>query len=249
MNLLEQIATAALLLIVLPACSQAEDSTSAFTSQSATESAQSVAAAPGSVIELPEESAVIGLVGSAVLDFPGDGSDAPVAVADRILDGFQAGPGRLRFNDGSVIHWGFKHEEANLQSIAVRDAQGRLRLLGAVSNLGRLTSNRARPLVTLGQYQQYRRAAMLEDASVTLFVADAADLDLYFPVVKRWLQADLMGFNADCSDAKLTMTCELSAKIEPGVVAYVSNGDSAVLTQAPVPNVPAAAVPMKHFKN
>lgn len=247
MNPLQQIAAAALLLVVLPACSQAVGS--APTATPAPDLAKPGAASGGSVNELPDESAVIGLVRSAVLDFPGDGNDAAVAVADRILDGFQAGPGHLRLDDGSVIHWGFKYEEANLQSIAVQDARGRLRLVGAVSNLGQLTSDPASPLETLGQYEQYRRAAMLEDASVTLFVADAADLELYLPVVKRWLQADLMGFNADCSDAKLTKACKLAAKIEPGVVAYVSNGDAAALTQTPLPNVPAEAVPLVHFKN
>lgn len=200
-------------------------------------------------MKVPEEADVAALVGQATFDFPGDGHRAPVRVSDRILDGFQAGPAHLRLDDGSVIHWGFKHEEANLQSIAVHDAQGHLRLLGAVSNLGQLNNNPATPIATIGQYEQYRRAAMLEQASVTLFVADAADLDRFLPVVKRWLQADMMGLNADCNDAQLRKACELAAKIEPGVVAYVSNGNAATLTQASLPNVPAAAVPLERFEH
>lgn len=89
---------------------------------------------------------------------------------------------------------------------------------------------------------------MLEQASVTLFVADAADLDRFLPGVKRWLQADLMGFNADCNDANRQKACELAAKIAPGVVAYVSNGNAGTLTQAALPNVPAAAVSLERFK-
>lgn len=119
----------AFLVLFLPACGHTTDF-------SVPPSARLAMPSDKADMKVPEEADVAALVGQATFDFPDDGDRGPARVSERILDGFQAGPAHLRLDDGSVIHWGFKHEEANLQSIAVHDAQGHLRLLGAVSNLG-----------------------------------------------------------------------------------------------------------------
>lgn len=88
---------------------------------------------------------------------------------------------------------------------------------------------------------------MLDAASVTLFVGDAADLVQYLPVVKRWLQADLLGFNADCDDAALVQACELATRIEPTLTAYVTNTSAAAAAAISVPDLAAAPIPIDQF--
>lgn len=204
------------------------------------------ASVPASQAErTPDDSAIEAFAGKAAARFPG--ADAAEAVADRILDGFQAGPSRLAVGDGTVIYWGFKFQEANLQSVAIYDAGGHPRLLAAVDDVVRLVAGgRQAPL---GSMDQYLKA--LQDSGstpmISVFVRNAQDLNVYLPYLKRWLQADLLGFNVHCDKADRAPACTLAARIELPIQAYALSPDSEKTRALPVPQVAAAPVPLESF--
>lgn len=192
----------------------------------------------------PDDSAIEAFAGKAAAQFPG--ADAAEAVADRILDGFQAGPSRLDTGDGTVIYWGFKFQEANLQSIAIYDAGGHPRLLAAVDDMVRLVGGRHAPLNSMEAYLK----AVQDSGStpmISVFVRNAQDLNVYLPYLKRWLQADLFGFNVHCDKADMAPACALAARIELPIQAYALSPDSDKTSALPVPQVAAAPVPLESF--
>ncbi len=204
----------------------------------------SAPAQAGQAERTPDDSAIEAFAGKASVQFPGE--DAAEAVADRILDGFQAGPSRLAVGDGTVIYWGYEFQEANLQSVAIYDADGHPRLLAAVDNVVRLVGGRHASLNSMDQYLK----AMQDSGSmpmISVFVRNAQDLDVYLPYLKRWLQADLLGFNVHCDRAGMAPACALAARIELPIQAYALSPDSDKTRALPVPQVAAAPVPLESF--
>lgn len=192
----------------------------------------------------PDDSAIEAFAGKAAAQF--SGAAAAEAVADRILDGFQAGPSRLAVGDGTVIYWGFKFQEANLQSVAIYDADGHPRLLAAVDDVVRLVGGRQAPLNSMEAYLK----AVQDSGStpmISVFVRNAQDLNVYLPYLKRWLQADLLGFNVHCDKADMAPACALAARIELPIQAYALSPDSDKTRALPVPQVAAAPVPLESF--
>lgn len=195
----------------------------------------------------PDDKAVDVLVGEAKFEFVGD---YDTSVSDRIMDGFQAAPRSLRADEDTTIYWGFKYQEATIESIAIADATGRIRLVGAVSNIVSLT--RYSGLISTDEeYQKEIKAAMVNPASLILFVGDDRDLASYLPLVKRWLQADLLGMNVDCDSEKTMAACKFAEDIQVSVTAYQIAGSGKEANQLhmlSVPSLPAASVPIKWFK-
>jgi hypothetical protein len=204
----------------------------------------SVSAQANQAERTPDDSAIEAFAGKASAHFPGE--DASEAVSDRILDGFQAGPSRLAVGDGPVIYWGFKFQEANLQSVAVYDADGHPRLLAAVDNVVRLVGGRHAPL---GSMDQYLKAVKDSGSTpvVSVFVRNAKDLDVYLPYLKRWLQANLLGFNVHCDKTDMAQACALASRIELPIQAYALSPDSDKTSALPVPQAAAASVPLESF--
>lgn len=81
---------------------------------------------------------------------------------------------------------------------------------------------------------------------VTIFVYDESDLKAYLPLLKRWLQANLMGFNTDGSKPDLAGACRLAEQIAIPIKVYVIAADGS-LRSIKAPDVKAASVPLKSF--
>ena len=193
---------------------------------------------------VPDDTAIEAFTGDVALAFPGEDKDA-VPVSDRILDGFQAGPTHLALADGDVIYWGFKFQEANLQSVAIYDAKGHPRLLAAVDNIVRVVGGSA-PLGTMEQYQHALKDSGVTPA-VSVFVREPGDLVTYLPYLKRWLQADLLGFNVHCDKPGMADACKLANQIAVPIQAYALMPKSGAPHMLQVPKTAAASVPLGSF--
>lgn len=134
-------------------------------------------------------------------------------VSDRILDGFEAGPMRLTLKDGTAIYWGFRYKEATTKSVAILDAKGRPRLLAAVDSVPGCGGWHCEPFTSIDVYQAYVSRTFLHPG-ITIFVRDKRDLETYLPYLKRWLQANLLGFNVDCKEPKMAGACKFVAQTE-----------------------------------
>ncbi|WP_141518186.1 hypothetical protein [Marilutibacter aestuarii] len=187
----------------------------------------------------------------------GAGMDAaaPQALADRIVAGFEQDPPRqLKLQDGRTIYWGWQEGQAFVKSIAIRGADGELQLLGAVDDLPTLYSHRAgRAIADRGAYEAYmrERADRGSEPAIELFAEDADALAEHYPLAKRWMQAAMMGFNADCGNAAQQPSCAFVEQVDLPVDAQALD----CVAPAPgrgcslqVPDVPAADVPLGAFR-
>lgn len=199
-----------------------------------------------------KDDAISAFAGDALYTFPGDYADGPTKIGDRVSDGFQAAPSSLKLTDGSLISWGFKYQEPYFESLVIADSKNEIRLIAAVTNIVRLTGYSSGSIKTMDEYENAVKASMADGVSVILFVHDEKFLAKYMPLVRRWVQADLLGFNADCDSQKLAQACQIAEKIKIPIMAYridEPNGRKQKnIKQVAVPVVTAADIPMKLFQ-
>lgn len=192
-------------------------------------------------------------VGHAQVNLPGE--QLAKSVADRLLNGFQQSPPRhLKLANGAAIYWGWQEGQAFIQSIAVYDAKGSIAVLGAVDNVPRLYHWRSRNGVV--DQQEYR--ALLQkysrwgsQPSVVLFAREESNLETYLPLILRWLQAAMMGFNVDCSDAQTAPSCTFAEQVVLPTAAYSLNCETGnTVNHCPLhlPDIQASTIPLKLFR-
>ena len=193
----------------------------------------------------PDSTAIEAFAGKAAIAFPGEATSGTVVVSDRILDGFEAGPSRLVVDRDTTIFWGFKFQEGNLQSVAIFDGNGHPRLLAAVDNVPSLQ----RGGTWINTLEQYRQAVARSGTSpvVSVFVRDTRDLQTYLPYLKRWLQADLLGFNVHCDKLGMAPTCAVAEQIEVPIQAYMLSPGTTDAQALSLPKLQAASVPLESF--
>lgn len=197
--------------------------------------------------EAPDEDALKELVGSATQGATVQLSYYPeLPLSDRILQGFEAGYRALTTEDGQVINWGFKHEEANLQSVAISDGAGHLAMVAAVDDVkGLLTARGTDRFSSVADYQQAVKKSGTEP-HVVLLARDQAALEKAYPLFKSWMRANLLGFNTSC--AKHAAACALMSGIEVRTDAYISSGPDAAPVKAALPQLAAAPIPPEAFR-
>jgi hypothetical protein len=228
---------AMLLALMLPACGAAHTDAKAGSAEPS-QAVQSLPATPGEVD-------VENLLGKVTMTLPDD--DGYSRVSGRILDGFEAAASPLRLDSGDVIYWGFKYQEGSAESVAIYDAQHHLRLVAAVDGITRLTVLGKPHLESVADYQQAVHESGVEP-SVFVFVRDEADLKQYLPLFDRWLQADLLGFNMDCTQAGMARVCALATQIRIPVHAYAVENGGGKVRQLVVPVVKPSTTPIKLFE-
>jgi hypothetical protein len=201
---------------------------------------------------VPKNVAISAFAGDALYAFPSDYADGPAKIGDRVSDGFQAAPSSLKLTDGSSISWGFKYQEPYFESFVIADSENEIRLIAAVTNIVRLTGYSSGPIKTMAEYENAVKASMVDGSSVILFVRDEKFIANYMPLVRRWIQADLLGFNVDCGSQKLAQVCQVAEKIEIPIMAYriceSNSGKQKNIKQVAVPAVKAADIPIKLFQ-
>ena len=193
---------------------------------------------------VPDQDMVEAFTREAMWHFPNDG-EGRTRVADRILIGFEAAPTRLVTPDGSSLRWGFKYQEGSIESVVIANSTGELKLLAAVDGMTRLRRRSTPPIDTMARYEQQQKRSGMEP-KVTVFVHDPNDLVAYLPLLKRWLQADLLGFNADCGKADLTGACHLAGQVVIPARFFIIDPDGG-LHGVEAPDVTASPVPLKSF--
>ena len=197
--------------------------------------------------EAPDEDALKTLVGSATQGAAVQLSNYPeLPLSDRILQGFEAGYRALTTEDGQVINWGFKYEEANLQSVAISDGAGRLAMVAAVDDVKALLSARGTDrFSSVADYQQALKKSGTEP-HVVLLARDQAALEAAYPLFRSWMDANLLGFNTSC--AKHAAACALLPGIQVRTDAYISSGPDAAPVKATLPRLAAAPIPPEAFR-
>lgn len=197
--------------------------------------------------EAPDEGALKTLVGSATQVASVQLANYPeLPLSDRILQGFEAGYRALTTEDGQVITWGFKHEEANLQSVAISDATGRLAMVAAVDDVVRLVAARGKDRFSSAADYQQAVAKSGAEPHIVLLARDQAALDAAYPLFRSWMDANLLGFNAAC--AKHAEACALLSGIKVRTDAYLSSGSDAAPVKAALPQTTAAPIPPEAFR-
>ncbi|MBB6184548.1 hypothetical protein [Oleiagrimonas soli] len=195
--------------------------------------------------KVPDESAIKALVDDAnVGAVAPDADDADDAISDRILDGFQAAPSGLQIEDGPSIAWGFKFQQGNQQSAVVYDASGHVLLAAIVNDIVRVDDGIG-PAVTSQEAYGKRVKDAGVDPQVMVFAASRDALDRGYPLFRRWLQADLLGFNIDC--AKKAAACAFAEKLSVPVQAFVAGPSGKGPAKVATPSGAAAAVPLGRF--
>lgn len=195
--------------------------------------------------KVPDQRAVEAFTRHAELNFADLGEGEKTPVSDRILDGFEAAPSLLVTPEGSSIRWGFKYQEASLQSVVINAPSGELALLAAVDGVSRLTRRSRPPIDELASYREaVKRSGMAP--SVTIFVHDEGSLRAYLPLLKRWLQANLMGFNVDCSKPGLADACTFAEQVAIPATAHVIAADGR-LRRIEMPDVKASSISLSWF--
>lgn len=133
-----------------------------------------------------------------------------------------------------------------LSTIIIYDTAGRPRLLAA----GEYTAS----IIAFGSElraitsEQYERAinGRKQKTMVNVFVQNKADLDIYLPYLNRWLQANLLGGNVDCTKHNMPEACEFAEQVIVSTRAYLLTNKHKS-QPIPVPKVKAADIPFKIF--
>jgi len=157
-------------------------------------------------------------------------SEDTFTVTDRILIGFQQFPPRkLQLADGTTIMWGWQHQQAFLKSIAIFDNNNRVRMVGFADNLPLIYSTSTAfgdtVVTNLTDYEALleRRLIYSSPPVVHLYAATQEDVGTYYPLVARWVQAAMMGFNSECSEQKQLASCRFAETIR--IPTYIHTRD------------------------
>jgi len=145
-----------------------------------------------------------------------------------------------------TIYWGFKFQETNLQPVAIFK-DGKPRLLAVVDEVVRLADGDRSWISSLQQYKDAIKESGVTP-TVDVFVRKAEDLSAYLPYLKRWLQADLLGFNANCGQVRMAPACTLAERIELPIQGHLLSRYQGTPQPLPIPSVTAAAVPLVAFR-
>lgn len=195
--------------------------------------------------QVPDEQQLQELVGGATVKALGiTGYEPTASVFDRILDGFEAASRVMATEDGQTIVWGFKYKEANLQSVVIADASGQLQLAAIVTDVHSLTRDGTNAITTEAAYwSAVEHLALHPD--VVLFVRDQAALNTAYPLFKRWMDANLLGFNRSCQAQ--AAACALLPNIRIPTRAYLPLKNGGALTKVVIPTLPAIQIPLEKF--
>lgn len=181
------------------------------------------------------------------------GSDSQEIVG-RLATGFQQDPARrLATPAAGQIYWGWQEGQAFVRSVALYDQTGELRLAAAVDDLPQLYSRHPnRTITTSEEYLALlvKQAGWGSHPSVVLFARGAEDLTTHLPLFRRWLQAAMLGFSVDCSDASAAAACGFAEQVDVPTAAFdidCLQQDRPERCHIAVPDAPAAAVPLEQF--
>ncbi len=169
-------------------------------------------------------------------------------VSDRILAGFTAAPKRLTLPNGTAIYWGFRYKEATTESVAIFDAHGRPRLLAAVDSIPWCdgSGSHCEPFTSIEAYQAHASRTFLHPG-IAVFVRDKRDLETYLPYLKRWLHANMLGFNVDCKKPRMAEACKFVTQTELTQFIPIRAYQLPSMQPLALPKVPAAKVPLEAF--
>ena len=150
-------------------------------------------------------------------------SRVKLSVTSRVVSGFQQNPpSSVRLKDGTQIIWGWQEGQAEVQSIAIFDEGDKLKLVGGATNIPRIFSWRSQKgLKSLEEFDALlvrRQALHIGSPMLVLFVETQSDANRYYPLAARWLQANLLGFNAQCNSPTYSESCVLADNITVPIV-------------------------------
>lgn len=197
--------------------------------------------------QAPDEDAVKALVGDVTVGvFTPLAAYADTTVSNRILDGFEAGPRGLATKSGLTITWGFKFQNGTLQSVAIHDASRRLILVAIVDDIAHLADSGTKPVTSMAAYRKLIGPGSQDSPPhAVVFARTRSDLHTAYPLFRRWLQADLTGFNADCR--KKPRVCQLAIRIQVPIRTYVAVGSDRTPRPVTAPAGAAASIPLEAF--
>ena len=195
--------------------------------------------------DAPDEGALKQLVGTATLGSSVQLVNYPeMPVSDRILAGLQAAGRVMATSDGSTVTWGFKYEEANLQSVIIADKAGRLELAAVVDDILGLTYGKSGTYASVAECEKRTKRQGLRPR-VIVFARDQASLVTAYPLLKRWMQANLLGFNGSC--AAHAAACALMRDLDLPADVYLAPGAGSAPVKVATPDLPAAQIPLEAF--
>lgn len=193
----------------------------------------------------PNEEAIEQLVGGATVGSSAQRVSYPqMPISDRIFAGLEAAARVLTAADGHTITWGFKYREANLQSVVIADKTGRLELAAVVDDILSLTDGKSDKYASVAEYEKRVKRYGLQPR-VIVFARDQASLAAAYPMLKRWMQANLLGFNTSCE--KHAVACKLMPDINPPTDVYLASDGGGPPVKTAVPDLPAAPIPLEAF--
>lgn len=169
-------------------------------------------------------------------------------VSERILDGFEAAPRRLTLAKGTAVYWGSRHKEATTQSVVIYGPEGRPRLLAAVDSIPWCdgSGTHCTPFTSIEAYQAHASRTFLHPG-IAVFVRDKRDLETYLPYLKRWLHANMLGFNVDCKEPSMVEACRFVTQTELTQFIPIRAYLLPSMRLLELPKVTAADVPLEAF--
>lgn len=183
--------------------------------------------------------------------------DSNITIAERVILGFQQSPPKsLSLKDGTQIVWGWQEGQAWIQSVAILDNNNVAKVLGIAENIPRIFSWRSRRgLISISDFDdllENRRSIYIREPRVVFFTANQEDANRYYNFALRWIQANLLGFNSECSNPAYTASCTLAEKIK--IPIFIQNSkccsaESQEMTCAVrIPDHTQSEVPLDMFK-
>lgn len=82
--------------------------------------------------------------------------------------------------------------------------------------------------------------------SISIFMHDKRDLETYLPYLKRWLQANLLGFNVNCKEPRMAEACKFVPQIAETQIP-IRAYQVPSMRPLGVPKVKAADIPLEAF--
>lgn len=191
----------------------------------------------------PDYDDVAGLVGDAKIALHDD-SDA-INIGHRIMDGFEAGPHHVAFKNGLSVYSGFKYGEGTVQSVAVYDKHGRIKLTAIVNQVGRLSEYTPRTRIQ-SQYMESMNKRHLKP-DVFIFTRTEQDLKAFLPIYLRWQQANIIGRRISCKKSKYENRCQEIRNIKIPTKAFIVDTKTNNTQEINIPDVDPTDMPLDAF--
>lgn len=170
--------------------------------------------------------------------------DEPFTLAKMIAHGLEQEPPRqITASQGELIVWGWNEARQEDKSLVIFGGKGKVELVAfshAIPSLRNLRGRVPPEAIETHVARLNADATYMNPPFINIYVDDSGSTVRLYALSRLWVQAAVLGFNADCSELGQEALCAIARRFQPTIRVFSiaclrqSRGADECLTPTPV---------------